>query len=99
MYCFRDTEEWKSVIIAADGDVTTNPDVRTLKDVKAAVNTRISLLGLAGMIANYKKAQENTQVEIDQSNPNRLNINPKFEITGVGRIFDFTNFIGFYFGG
>lgn len=98
MYCFRDTEEWKSVIIASDKDVTTNPDVRTLKDVKAAVNTRIGLLGLAGLIANYVAAQSNTVVEIDKSNPNRLNINPKFEITGVGRIFDITNFVGFYFG-
>ena len=50
------------------------------------------------MIANYVKAQENTVAEIDQSNPNRLNINLKFELTGVGRIFDLTNFIGFYFG-
>ena len=98
MYQFRDTEEWKSVIIASDKDVTTNPDVRTLKDVKAAVNTRIGLLGLAGLIANYVEAQNNTVVEIDKNNPNRLNINPKFEITGVGRIFDITNFIGFYFG-
>ena len=98
MYQFRDTEAWKSVIIASDKDVTTNPDVRTLKDVKAAVNTRIGLLGLAGLIANYVEAQNNTVVEIDKNNPNRLNINPKFEITGVGRIFDITNFIGFYFG-
>lgn len=98
MYQFRDAEAWKSVIIASDKDVTTNPDVRTLKDVKAAVNTRIGLLGLAGLIANYVEAQKNTVVEIDQNNTNRLNINPKFEITGVGRIFDITNFIGFYFG-
>lgn len=98
MYQFRDTEAWKSVIIASEKDVTTNPDVRTLKDVKAAVNTRIGLLGLAGLIANYVEAQNNTVVEIDSSNPNRININPKFEITGVGRIFDITNFVGFYFG-
>ena len=98
MYNFRDTDEWKSVILASEKDVTTNPDVRTLKDVKAAANTRIGLLGLAGLIANYVAAQENTVAEIDKSNPNRLNINLKFELTGVGRIFDLTNFIGFYFG-
>lgn len=98
MYTFRDTEAWKSIVIVAENDTTVNPAARSLKDVKAAVNARIGLLGLAGLIANYAEAQKQTQVEIDSSNPNRININPKFEITGVGRIYDITNFIGFYFG-
>lgn len=98
MYTFRDTDAWKSIVIIAEGDTTVNPAARSLKDVKAAVNARIGLLGLAGLIANYAEAQKQTQVEIDSNNPNRININPKFEITGVGRIYDITNFIGFYFG-
>ena len=98
MNTFRDSDEWKSVIIIAESDVTTNPAARSLKDVKAAVNARIGLLGIAGLIANYANAQKNTEVEIDSSNPNRININPNFEITGVGRIYDITNFVGFYFG-
>lgn len=98
MKTFRDSDEWKSIIIIAESDVTTNPAARSLKDVKAAVNTRIGLLGIAGLIANYANAQKNTEVEIDSSNPNRININPNFEITGVGRIYDITNFVGFYFG-
>lgn len=98
MYTFRDTEAWKSIVIIAEDDTTVNPAARSLKDVKAAVNARIGLLGLSGLIANYAEAQKQTQVEIDSSNPNRININPKFEITGVGRIYDITNFIGFYFG-
>ena len=98
MYTFRDTEAWKSIVIIADGDTTVNPAARSLKDIKAAVNARIGLLGLAGLIADYAEAQKQTQVEIDSNNPNRININPKFEITGVGRIYDITNFIGFYFG-
>lgn len=98
MCTFRDTDAWKSIVIIAEGDTTVNPAARSLKDVKAAVNARIGLLGLAGLIANYAEAQKQTQVEIDSSNPNRININPKFEITGVGRIYDITNFIGFYFG-
>ena len=96
MKTFRDSDE--SIIIIAESDVTTNPAARSLKDVKAAVNTRIGLLGIAGLIANYAEAQKNTQVEIDSMNPNRININPNFEITGVGRIYDITNFVGFYFG-
>ena len=99
MATFRDSDEWKSVILIGKDDITTNPAARTLDDVKAAVNTRISLLGLAGMIANYAEAQKETQVEIDSSNPNRVNINPKFDLTGVGRIFDIVNFIGFNFKG
>lgn len=98
MKTFRDSDEWKSIIIVAETDITTNPAARSLKDVKAAVNTRIGLLGIAGLIANYVNAQKNTQVEIDSSNPNRININPNFEISGVGRIYDITNFVGFYFG-
>lgn len=99
MSTFRDSDEWKSVILMATGDITTNPAVRTLADIKAAVNTRISLLGRAGFIANYVEAQEETEVEIDQSNPNRVNMNPKFDISGTGRIFDIVNFIGFNFKG
>lgn len=99
MSTFRDSNEWKSVILVGANDITTNPAARSLKDVKAAVNTRISLLGLAGLIANYAEAQKETEVEIDSNNPNRININPKFDLTGVGRIFDITNFIGFNFKG
>lgn len=99
MATFRDSDEWKSVILIGKNDITTNPAARTLDDVKAAVNTRISLLGMAGLIANYAEAQKNTQVEIDANNPNRVNINPMFDITGVGRIFDIVNFVGFNFKG
>jgi len=99
MSTFRDSDEWKSVILIGENDITTNPAARTLKDIKAAVNTRISLLGQAGFIANYADAQKETQLEIDSSNPNRVNMNPKFDITGVGRIFDIVNFIGFNFKG
>ena len=96
---FRDSDEWKSVILIGENDITTNPAARTLKDVKAAVNTEISLLGVAALIANYAEAQKNTQVEIDSNNPNRVNINPVFDITGTGRIFDIVNSIGFNFKG
>lgn len=96
---FRDSDEWKSVILVGANDLTTNPAARSLDDVKAAVNTEISLQGQAGWIANYADAQKETEVEIDSSNPNRVNINPKFDLSGVGRIFDITNFIGFNFKG
>lgn len=99
MKTFRDSDEWKSIILVGENDVTTNPAARTLKDIKAAVNTRIALQGQAGFIANYAQAQKETEVEIDANNPNRVNINPKFDLTGTGRIFDLVNFIGFNFKG
>ncbi len=99
MATFRDSNEWKSVILISEKDITTNPAARTLKDVKAAVNTRLGILGQAGFISNYAEAQKETEVEIDSVNPNRININPKFDLTGVGRIFDIVNFIGFNFKG
>lgn len=99
MSTFRDSEEWASVVLVGENDITTNPVARTLKQIKAAVNTRLSLLGRAAIIANYIEAQKGTELEIDSSNPNRVNINPNFDLTGVGRIFDITNFIGFNFKG
>ncbi|MBO4738024.1 MAG: hypothetical protein J5606_00520, partial [Bacteroidales bacterium] len=49
MTYFRDSDEWKSFITIGADDITTNPKARTLKDGRAAVNTRISLLGKAAM--------------------------------------------------
>lgn len=93
---FKNADEWKSFIIVAQKDKTQNAAARTLKDIKAAVNSRISLQGKAGLIADYDLAQKRTIVEIDSNNPDRININPDFELTGVGRIIDITNFVSFY---
>ena len=94
-----DTDDWKSFILVGSKDLTTNPKARRLEDVKAFVNATISSCGQLGLIANYAEAQKYTQLEIDKQNPNRININPKFDITGTGRIFDTTLFIGFNYNG
>ena len=91
----KEDEEWESIILVGKNDLTTNPYARTLDDIKAKINSGISYLGQAGLIANYAEAQKNTKLEIDSINPNRININPDFDLTGVGRIYDLTNFIGF----
>lgn len=95
---FENGEEWKSIVLVADDDITVNPAAKKLKDVKAEVNKQIGLLGRDGYIANYKEAMKHTKVEIDPTNPNRVNINPDWDISGVGRIFDIVNAVGFYFG-
>ena len=95
---FKYSDEWKSVILVSNDDVTVNPDARSTDDVKAAINKRLDLYGLDAWIANVSEAKKNTVVEIDSSNPNRININLFLELSGVGRIVDITNFVGFFFG-
>lgn len=97
MTTFRDSEAWKSIIIVADDLVTNNDSARSPKDIKAELDTRLRLYGNNAWIADVDKAINHSKVEIDNTNPNRINLNPYFELSGVGRIFDVTNFVGFYF--
>ena len=43
---FNNSDEWKSVILVGEDDITNNPAARKLSDVKAAVNMLIGQLGL-----------------------------------------------------
>ena len=89
---------WKSIIIGGEKDVTNNKNVKTVRQVKAAVNTGIKIMGEAGWIANYVEAQERTQVAINSANPDRFDVIPDWELTGVGRIYNIANFVSFNFG-
>lgn len=98
MTIFRDSDNWKSIIIVSESLVTNNDSARTVKDVKAELDTRLRLYGKNAWIADVDSAIEDSIVQLDTTNPNRFNINPNFELSGVGRIYDITNFVGFYFG-
>ena len=98
MSVFRDSEAWASVILVSEDDFTVNSEARTLKDIKGEVNTRLKLYAKNAWIADVETAMEATVVEIDSENPDRVNINAGFDLSGVGRIFDITNFVGFYYG-
>jgi len=98
MIVFRDSDNWKSIIIVGESLVTNNDSARTVKDVKAELDTRLRLYGKNAWIADVDQAIEDSIVQLDSTNPNRFNINPNFELSGVGRIYDITNFVGFYFG-
>lgn len=98
MMTFKYSDEWKAAVIIGDTDVSTKPTVRKVKDVVAAVNTRISKWGEAAWCADVKNTQKETVVVIDENNPGRFNINTKPYITEVGRIYDFVNLCGFYYG-
>jgi hypothetical protein len=94
---FNNSDEWKSVIIVDENLTTDNDSARSVKDIKATLDTRLRLYGKNAWIGDVDSAINNSTVQIDNLNPNRFNINPSFELSGVGRIFDIVNFVGFYF--
>lgn len=98
MAVFRNSDSWKSIIIVSENLITNNDAARTIKDVKAELDTRLRLYGKNAWIADVEQAINDSIVQLDDTNPNRFNINPNFELSGVGRIYDITNFVGFYFG-
>ena len=98
MAVFRDSNNWKSIIIVNENLATNNDTARTIKDVKAELDTRLRLYGNNAWIADVEQAINDSIVQLDNTNPNRFNINPNFELSGVGRIYDITNFVWFYFG-
>jgi phage tail sheath gpL-like len=89
---------WQSVVLVSDDEQTNNPATRSERDIKAEVNKRIAFYGLAAWLTNTAEAQELTEVEIDDLNPNRVNININGQLSGVMRITDIVNKLGFYFG-
>lgn len=95
---FRDSEDWKSIIIVADNDVTVNPEAKKLSDVQAAVNATLRNWSKYAWIADLEFALNNTIAVIDPGNSNRIDIQPGWYLSSVGRIFDINNFVGFYFG-
>lgn len=97
MYIFRDSEAWSSIVIVSENLYTTNEKARKISDLKAELDTRLRLYGKNAWIADVDNAIKNSAVELDSNNPNRFNINPSFELSGVGRIYDIVNFVGFYF--
>jgi phage tail sheath gpL-like len=95
---FEKSEEWKSVVLVSDSDVTDNYLARSANDIKGAVNARLDLYGRNAWLTDIETAKENTLVEIDENNHNRVNVNLDGALSGVLRIGDFTNSLGFYFG-
>lgn len=97
-YVFEYSEEWKSVILVSDSDITDNPDARSENDIKGAVNSRLDFYAKSAWLTDIEVTKEATVVEIDDLNPNRVNINIDGKLSGVLRISDITNSLGFYFG-
>lgn len=90
--------EWAAAPLIPDTQVTTNPNARKPKSAKAAVNVLLENLGLAAIISDPKTAKKQTTAVIDSSNPKRLNIGVRVQLSGNTYIKDVDLRFGFYFG-
>lgn len=99
MYPFKYDDNWKSVIVIGEDDVTTNPKAKKVSAFVDKVNSIIRALGTAAILANVESAIGYTIGEIDNTNPDRININSFPDLSGVNRIVDICNMVGFNYGG
>lgn len=99
MYPFKYDENWNSVIVISDDDVSTNPKTRTISAFVDKINSIIRSLGLAGLLANVESSIGYTICEIDSTNSDRLNANTFPDLSSVNRIMDICNMVGFNYGG
>jgi hypothetical protein len=96
-YEFNLSPNWASIIIVDENNVSSNPQARKISDIKASLDTRIRAWGDNAWIGSIDEAIENSIVEQDKVNPDRFNINPIFDLSSVGRIFDIVNQWGYFF--
>ncbi len=96
--CFKEAG-WQSAIIVSNEDKTTNPRVKRPIDYVDKLNSCIRALGEAGILANVEKSVGFTIAEIDNTNPDRINANTAPDLSGVSRIVDISNALGFNYGG
>lgn len=96
--CFKEAG-WKSAIIVSNEDKTTNSRVKRPIDYVDKLNSCIRALGKAGILANVEKSVGFTIAEIDNTNSDRINANTAPDLSGVSRIVDISNALGFNYGG
>ena len=95
---YLDGSDWNSKILVGVDSNTTNPDAVDIDDIAATILGRASLWGKEAWIASVDFVRENSEFEIDGSNPRRVNINIKGQLTSTARLFDNTLFMGYLFG-
>ena len=99
MYPFKYDENWKSVIVIGEDDVSTNPKARKVSAFVDKLNSIIRALGKAAILANVENCIGYTIGEIDNTNPDRINLNSFPDLSSVNRIVDVCNMVGFNYGG
>ncbi len=88
----------KGHAIAGDNDIVTASKVIKPKQWKAILKSYAEDLGKRGLIADVSFMQNNIQVGLSTTNPDRLETSFKYKRTGYGRILSTTAQAGFNFG-
>jgi phage tail sheath gpL-like len=92
------TEEWDGAPLIPDDQPTINPTAKKPQMAVAAVNALIDSLGLNAIISDPETAKENTEAQISEQNPKRLDIALTLQLSGNTNIISVDFNFGFYFG-
>lgn len=92
------TAEWDGAPLIPDNQPTRNPAAKKPNMAKAAICRLWDNLALDAIISDPEFAKENTFVEIDSSNPKRMNIAATVKLSGNANIISIDFNFGFYFG-
>jgi hypothetical protein len=92
------TPQWDGAPLIPDGQATVNPNARKPSSAVAAVCGILDSLALEAIISDPKTAKANTFASISSTNPKRLDLQTKVQLSGNTNIISVDLFFGFYFG-
>jgi phage tail sheath gpL-like len=92
------TAEWDGAPLIPDEQPTTNRAAKKPKSAKTAIASMLDALGLEAIISDPETSKANTLVEIDGSNPKRLNAVVPVTLSGNTNIKSIDLEFGFFFG-
>lgn len=92
------SREWAAAPLVPDSAVTTLKEARKPKSAKAAVQPVLTGLERDAIIADAKASYKATTAVQDAQNPDRLNIDVPFQVSGNTHVKAVTIRWGFYFG-
>lgn len=93
------SRKWKGCILIGDNDVSSNPRARRPKDIAATVKSLNKGLASNAVLRDVELTNPNVVVEINSSNPNRVDIKNPVNLSGNMNITDVNNLFSFAFGG
>lgn len=93
-----DSDAWDGKPLIATGQATVNPEARTVASAKGASDAILDQLALSAVIADPSAAKKATTVQINPTNPKRLDIVPRFALAGNTNIKDISLKFGFFYG-
>jgi phage tail sheath gpL-like len=91
--------EWRAAPLIPDGQHTVNPLARTPSSAKAEIDVLIDYLANWAIISDPETAKEETSVQINNTNPDRLDIIMTVKVSGNTNIKAVTLNFGYFFGG